>query len=199
MGSSSGLKDEEPMHYVSLSSFYIGKYEVTQEEWEIIMGTNPSIHKGDKFPVEQVSWNDCQEFIRLLNIKTGKHFRLPTEAEWEFAARGGNLSSGYEYSGSNNIFQVAWISSGSTREVGTKGPNELGLYDMSGNVSEWCQDLYGNYVSNAQTNPLGPLTGSNRVVRGGCWNHDYRECLVSNRRSHSPSRSFHNLGFRLAL
>lgn len=167
-------KDEKPTHRVTLSSYYIGKYEVTQAEWKAVMGCNPSKFKGDNLPVEQVSWNDCQTFIRRLNSLTGKNFRLLTEAEWEFAARGGNNSRDYKYSGSNNIDSVAWYghnSGGMTHPVGQKSPNELGLYDMTGNVSEWCQDWYGSYSSSSQTNPIGPFSGSTRVLRGGGLEH----------------------------
>ena len=194
--------DEKPTHQVTLSSFSIGKYEVTQEEWEAVMGSNPSYFKGAKLPVEQVSWNDCQEFIRRLNQMTGKSFRLPTEAEWEFAARGGNRSNHYKYSGSNNLSSVAWYwdNSGSkTHPVGKKSPNELGLYDMSGNVWEWCADWYGDYSSSAQTNPKGPSNGSFRVRRGGGWGSYARRCRVSHRSRLTPSLSYDDLGLRLAL
>jgi formylglycine-generating enzyme required for sulfatase activity len=193
---------EKPAHQVMLSSFSIGKYEVTQEEWEVVMGSNPSNFKGAKRPVENVSWNDCQVFIRKLNQITGKRFRLPTEAEWEFAARGGNRSNGYKYSGSNDQGNVAWHSGNSgneTHPVGQKSPNELGLYDMSGNVWEWCQDWYGNYSSNSQTNPTGPSLASSRVLRGGSWNYYSRLCRVSNRDYYAPSSRIRFLGLRLAL
>ena len=199
---SDAYDDESPAHKVTLFSFSIGKYEVTQEEWEAVMGSNPSSFKGAKLPVEKVSWNDCQEFIRRLNQMTGKSFRLPTEAEWEFAARGGNRSNHYKYSGSNNLSSVAWYgdNSGSkTHPVGQKSPNELGLYDMSGNVYEWCADWYGDYSSSAQTNPKGPSNASSRVNRGGSWNGYARYCRVSNRSYDTPSISFVNLGLRLAL
>ena len=195
-------KDEKPAHQVTLSSFSIGKYEVTQEEWEAVMGNNPSSFKGAKRPVERVSWNDCQEFIRKLNTMTGKRFRLPTEAEWEYAARGGNKSIGYKYAGSDNLDRVAWYDSNSgnsTHDIGQKSPNELGLYDMSGNVWEWCQDWYDGYSSNSQTNPSGPSSGSNRVFRGGSWYPDAWYCRVSYRRGHSPGSTIDNLGLRLAL
>lgn len=192
---------EKPVHQVKLSSFSIGQTEVTQELWEAVMGSNPSDRKGWKLPVEQVSWNDCQTFITKLNQLTGKQFRLPTEAEWEFAARGGNISKGYKYSGSDNIDDVAWYDSNSgnqTHEVATKQPNELGLFDMSGNVWEWCQDWYGNYSSNSQTNPTGPSSASDRVYRGGSWCNGARYCRVSNRFDLSPvNRNY--LGLRLAL
>ena len=158
--------DEQPVHQVTLSDYYIGETEVTQELWQAVMGSNPSKFTGSGLlPVEKVSWDDCQTFITKLNV-----FRLPTEAEWEFAARGGNSSQGYKYSGSNNIDDVAWYTNNSnskTHEVGTKAPNELGIYDMSGNVWEWCQDWDGSYSSSAQTNPTGPTSGAERVYRGG--------------------------------
>lgn len=194
--------DERPAHQVTLSSFSIGKYEVTQEEWEAVMGNNPSSFKGAKRPVERVSWNDCQEFIRKLNTMTGKRFRLPTEAEWEYAARGGNKSIGYKYAGSDNLDRVAWYDSNSgnaTHDIGQKSPNELGLYDMSGNVWEWCQDWYGGYYSFSQTNPSGPSSGSIRVDRGGSWYDNARCCRVSDRDNYSPGAAGLNLGLRLAL
>lgn len=164
--------DEKPTHNVTLSSYYICKYEVTQALWRAVMGSNPSYFKGDNLPVECVSWNDCQTFINRLNSYTGRNFRLPTEAEWEFAARGGNYSRHYKYSGSNYIGDVAWYDNNSgnrTHPVGTKQPNELGLYDMSGNVYEWCSDWYGSYSSYSQSDPTGPNSGSGRVERGGSW------------------------------
>ena len=193
--------DEKPAHQVTLSSFSIGKYEVTQEEWEAVMGSNPSSFKGMKLPVEQVSWNDCQDFIRKLNQLTGKHFRLPTEAEWEYAARGGSKSRGYKYAGGNDLGNVAWYwdNSGSkTHEVGQKQPNELGLYDMSGNVWEWCQDWYGSYSSTSQTNPTGSSSGSSRVRRGGSWNCYAGNCRVSLRYYRTPGDRSSYLGLRLA-
>ena len=194
--------DEKPTHRVSLSSFYIGKYEVTQALWKAVMGSNPSNRKGDNLPVENVSWNDCQTFLRKLNAMTGKNFRLPTEAEWEFAARGGNRNRGYQYSGSNVLSDVAWYddNSGSkTHNVGTKAPNELGIYDMSGNVWEWCQDWKGSYIGSAQTNPKGPSSGSYRVDRGGSWFNFAWSCRVACRYCHTPDYRYFDLGFRLAL
>ena len=172
--------NEKPVHSVTLSGYYIGKTEVTQALWKAVMGSNPSYFKGDNLPVGYVSWNDCQEFIRKLNSLTGQHFRLPTEAEWEFACRGGNNSRGYKYSGSNYIDNVAWYDGNSgkkTHPVATKSANELGIYDMSGNVFEWCADRYGDYSSGAQTNPKGPYDGSYRVFRGGGWDINVRYCL----------------------
>ena len=197
--------DETPRHQVTLSSFYISKYEVTQELWQAVMGSNPSYCKGDlQRPVELVSWNECQTFIRKLNALTGEQFRLPTEAEWEYAARGGQKSLGYLYSGSNDIGSVAWYDDNSnnsnktTHPVGQKQPNELGLYDMSGNVYEWCQDWKGSYSSSAQTNPTGPASASDRVNRGGGWFSSARNCRASRRSSNSPDGSFDDLGLRLA-
>ena len=200
---SDAFNREKPAHSVTLSGYYIGKYEVTQELWEAVMGSNPSRFKGDNLPVECVSWNDVQEFLRKLNAMTGKRYRLPTEAEWEFAARGGNSSRGYKYSGSNSLGSVAWYdgNSGSrTHAVGTKSPNELGIYDMSGNVWEWCQDWYGSYSSSSQRNPKGPNSGSYRVYRGGSWYFNARYCRVSYRNYFTPDfwNNLH-LGFRLAL
>lgn len=193
--------DEKPAHQVTLSAFSIGQYEVTQEEWQAVMGSNPSNFNGPKRPVGNVSWNDCQEFIRKLNAMTGKHFRLPTEAEWEYAARGGNRSQGYKYSGSNNLNSVAWYADNSgntTHDVGLKSPNELGIYDMSGNVREWCQDWYGSYSSSSQTNPTGPSSGSSRVFRGGSWSNLARGCRVSLRSNFNPGNRYGYLGLRLA-
>jgi len=167
-----------------------------------VMGTNPSYFKGDSNPVEKVSWNDCQEFIRKLNSLTGRTFRLPTEAEWEYAARGGNQSKGYKYSGSNTLSSVAWYadnSSSQTHAVKTKSPNELGLYDMSGNVYEWCSDWYGSYQSSTQTNPQGPSSGSDRVLRGGSWEINARCCRVSLRNNYSPDVRYYDHGLRLVL
>ena len=196
--------DEKPVHSITLSDYYIGETEVTQELWEAVMGSNPSYFKGNMKPVEIVSWNDCQTFIKKLNQFTGKNFRLPTEAEWEYAARGGNKSKGYKYSGSNTINDVAWYEDNSgdkTHDVKTKQANELGIYDMSGNVWEWCQDWYGsNYYSNSpSTNPTGPTSGSPRVLRGGSWYYDARCCRVSHRYGSNPDGRGSNFGFRLIL
>ncbi len=194
---------EKPVHQVTLSSFSIGETEVTQELWEVVMGTNPSKFKDAKHSVENVSWNDCQEFIRKLNDMTGKKFRLPTEAEWEYAARGGKKSQGYKYSGSNTIDDVAWYTNTTndkgTHDVKTKKANELGLYDMSGNVYEWCLDSYGGYSSSSQMNPKGPSSGSYRVCRGGYWSGLARVCRVSFRLDRSQDDSGDYLGLRLAL
>ncbi len=197
------LSSEKPAHQVTLNGFAIGETEVTQALWQAVMGSNPSYFTGNlQRPVEKVSWNDCQTFIAKLNQLTGEHFRLPTEAEWEYAARGGSKSKGYKYAGSNAIDDVAWYtnnSSSKTHPVATKSPNELGLYDMSGNVWEWCQDWYGSYSSGAQTNPIGPASGSSRVSRGGGWLSSARYCRVSFRVNCTPSGTGNFLGFRLAL
>ncbi len=202
MGSNDEDDDAEPIHNVTLSSYYIGQTEVTQALWKAVMGSNPSDWKGDNLPVEQVSWDDCQTFITKLNQLTGEHFRLPTEAEWEFAAKGGRQSRGFKYSGNTNIDYVAWYdgNSGSkTHPVATKSPNELGIYDMSGNVWEWCQDRYGSYSSSSQTNPVGPSSGSERVVRGGSWYDFAGGCRSAFRSGYTPDFRDRNLGLRLVL
>ena len=203
--------DEKPTYQVTLSDFQIGKTEVTQELWLAVMGSIPSGYKGNlQLPVENVSWDDCQEFIMELNSMTRKHFRLPTEAEWEFAARGGNKSQHYKYSGSNDIDDVAWYfydipsrSSGTagygTQPVAKKKANELGLYDMTGNVHEWCQDGYGSYTSEVQINPKDQPTSSIRAYRGGCWNSSAMRCRVSNRDYGTQTFRNDHLGLRLAL
>ena len=195
--------NELPVHQVTLSDYYIGETEVTQGLWKAVMGSNPSYFSGsDNLPVEMVSWDDCQEFITRLNQLTGQKFRLPTEAEWEYAARGGNASKGFKYTGSNDVDDVAWYndnSSDKTHVMGTKRPNELGLYDMSGNVCEWCEDRWGSYSSNSQVNPTGPSSGSFRVVRGGSWFHYEGLCRVSARLDlYHHSERYSSLGFRLA-
>lgn len=196
--------DELPAHQVTLSSYYIGETEVTQALWQAVMGTNPSRFTGDlNRPVEQIWWYYCQTFISKLNELTGESFRLPTEAEWEYAARGGNKSKGYKYAGSNTIDDVAWYSNNansSTHPVGTKAPNELGIYDMSGNVFEWCSDYYGSYTNGNQTNPTGPNYGSSCVFRGGAWIYNANGCRVSCRYNNAPSNYWDSLmGLRLAL
>ena len=203
LGSDDWYDNEKPVHQVTLSDYYIGETEVTQELWSAVMGSNPSDFTGNmQRPVEKVSWNDCQTFISKLNRLTGETFRLPTEAQWEYAARGGYKSKGYTYSGSNEIDEVAWYgldpSSSTTHPVKTKAPNELGIYDMTGNVYEWCSDWYGSYSSAAQTDPTGPSTGSNRVYRGGCWLNFATYCRVAERSFIGPAYSFNGLGLRLA-
>ena len=196
---------EKPAHKVTLSSYSIGQTEVTQELFLAVMGYNWSHFTGDmNLPADQLSWNECQQFITKLNQITGKTFRLPTEAEWEYAARGGKQSKGYKYAGSNNIDEVAWYNDGistlGTKPVATKKPNELGLYDMSGNVMEWCSDWYGPYSSEAQTDPVGPENGTNRITRGGCYDFSLpRMCRVSARRDYSPTFEAPANGLRLAL
>lgn len=207
MGSDNGEKREKPVHDVTLSDYCIGETLVTQALWKAVMGNNPSRFKGDDLPVEKVSWNDCQEFIRRLNncvqdqLK-GHRFALPTEAQWEFAARGGKKSQGYIYSGGNTIDDVAWYEDNSsvrTHPVKQKRANELGLYDMSGNVWEWCQDWYGSYPSSPQTDPVGSSSGSGRVRRGGGWVIDARCCRSAFRYGYTPDRRSSYLGLRLVL
>lgn len=194
--------DELPGHKVLIQSFYMGQFEVTQELWEEIMGDNPSLFNGENLPVENVSWDNCQTFIKRLNERTGAKFRLPTEAEWEYAARGGKKSKGYKYSGGNDLSAVAWYksnSSGTTHAVGQKTANELGLYDMSGNVWEWCQDWYGKYNSLVKLNPEGVSSGNYRVHRGGSWLMTELYCPVSFRYCDAPDCTYSQLGFRLCL
>jgi len=219
MGSNNDDDDDNQIHSVTVSSFYIGKYEVTQKEWQAVMGSNPSHFKGDNRPVEQISWYEAVAFCNKLSQKEGltkaytingkkitcnwqaNGYRLPTEAEWEYVARGGKLSKGYTYSGSDDLDEVGWYyrnSGNQTKEVGTKKANELGIYDMSGNVGEWCWDWYDSYSSASQTNPKGAGSGSYRVLRGGSW-YDYdNRCRVSHRNYNSPDRSNGDLGFRLS-
>jgi formylglycine-generating enzyme required for sulfatase activity len=205
--------DEKPAHSVTVSSFQIGKYEVTQAQWKAVMGTdirkqrdkeNPSwslYGEGDNYPVYYVSWDEAQEFISRLNKATGKNYRLPTEAEWEYAARGGASSKGYKYSGSNNPDEVAWYSHNSegSSPVGAKKANELGIHDMSGNVWEWCQDWNGDYSASSQQNPKGVNNGSDRVLRGGGWSYNAIRCRVANRGDNSPGERSISLGFRVVL
>ncbi len=234
MGSTDGDSDEEPVHGVTLSDFYIGKYEVTQAEYAAVMDTNPSYFKGDDLPVEQVSWYDAIEYCNALSIAEGltpyytidkttedannasidddvkwtvtsntlsKGYRLPTEAEWEYAAKGGNESQDYTYSGSNTQADVAWYaenSNSTTHAVGTKAANELGLYDMSGNVWEWCLDWNDTYSSAAQTNPQGADAGEDRVVRGGSCNDSGNYCRSAYRSGGVASLGGSSLGFRVA-
>lgn len=194
---------ESPVHSVTLSDYYIGETEVTQELWQAVMGTNPSNFEGNlQRPVEKVSWKNCQTFIGKLNELTGGNFRLPTEAEWEYAARGGQKSRGYKYSGSDNVGNVAWYddnSNDTTHPVKTKSPNELGIYDMSGNVHELCQDWYGSYSSAAVTDPTGASSGSHRVARGGGWDYNATHCRCSCRYYCTPTNTGDYLGLRLAM
>ena len=187
--------DEKPVHQVTLSDYYMGQTEVTQALWKAVMGGNPSEFKGDNLPVENVSWDDCQDFIGKLNQITGEDFSLPTEAQWEFAARGGIYSKGYKYSGSDDSDALGL----STHSVGAKQPNELDIYDMSGNVCEWCYDWYGPYSSAAVTDPSGPSSGSNRVLRGGSWASLAAHCRCAFRTYTAPAYTNCFLGLRLAL
>ena len=197
--------DEKPAHKVTLDSYYIAETLVTQELWQAVMGNNPSKFKGDIHrPVETVSWNDCHEFVKKLNRLTGKKFSLPTEAQWEYAARGGMKSKGYKFSGSNNLGVVAWYdgNSGSeTHPVAQKQSNELGLYDMTGNVWEWCQDWFdSNYYANSpQNNPQGPSSGDYRVLRGGSWGNVPGDCHVSFRFKVNSGNRGSRGGLRLSL
>ena len=202
---------ERPAHEVTLSDYWIGEFEVTQEMWVALMMDNPSWHSSRngfvedlRRPDEKVSWDECQSFIAGLNSLLGTNFRLPTEAEWEFAARGGNKSKGYLYAGSDNVDEVAWYNltdqNGeyfSTQTVRTKQPNELGLYDMSGNVMEWCQDWYKPYTGEAQTNPTGPIVGTDHVYRGGGWTTGADKCRVTYR--YGSNKKANGIGFRLAM
>jgi formylglycine-generating enzyme required for sulfatase activity len=205
--------NESPLHSVTLSDFHIGKYEVTQAQWRLLMGTTVRQQRdkagsngllygeGDNYPMYYVSWEEAQMFIERLNAATGKNYRLPTEAEWEYAARGGNKSKGTKYAGSNFIENVAWMSGNSgnsTHPVGTQLANELEIYDMSGNVWEWCYDWYGTYPASAQSDPMGASSGSYRVFRGGSWYSDAGNCRVADRGGNSPGYRYGGLGFRLA-
>jgi formylglycine-generating enzyme required for sulfatase activity len=211
--------DEGPQHQVTVKSFYMGKYEVTQREWREVMGNNPSNFKGDNLPVEQVSWFEVIEYCNKRSVKerltpcyrgsgnsitcdwSANGYRLPTEAEWEYAAKGGNKNFlTYLYAGSNSAGAVAWYdgnSGNTTHPVGTKAPNDLGIYDLSGNVWEWCWDWKGDYGSGAQTGPAGPSSGSDRVLRGGSWYNDARFLRSSLRGNNVPSRRNSIIGFRL--
>lgn len=192
--------DESPVHEVTLDSFYLGQFEVTEALYDAIMGSDTTL--GSFAACTNVSWNDCQEIIRRLNALTGKEFRLPTEAEWEYAARGGRLGKGYYFAGCEDVNQVAWTSENSDyapHPVGRKMPNELGLYDMCGNHAEWCQDRYGDYSQESQTNPQGPSSGNYRVLRGGSWGYVVQRCRVSNREYAKPDSRSRCYGLRLAL
>ena len=163
---------EYPVHPVTLDSYYIGKYEVTQAIWIAVMGNNPSMFKGDNKSVENLSWDLANQFVQKLCEKTGLKFALPTEAQWEYAARGGKHSHNYLYSGSDDASEIGWFNPDKVtgaQEVGQKKPNELGIYDMCGNVWEWCQDWYGPYTEEAQTNPIGAENSTDKVMRGGSW------------------------------
>jgi formylglycine-generating enzyme required for sulfatase activity len=193
----------KPVHRVTMSSYYIGKYEVTQKLWETVMKSNESYTKGSNLPVERVSWYDCEQFIATLNSITGLHFSFPTEAQWEYAAKGGNKSKGYTYSGSNDIDAVAWYLDNSDNTisftVGSKMPNELGIYDMSGNVWEWCFDWFSNYEDIPTINPSGPTSGIRKVIRGGSSRYRSINCRTGNRYFYSPKCAFNFIGLRLVL
>lgn len=196
--------DEKPQHQVTLSDFYIGETLVTQTLWQAVMDCNHSYFTGDNLPVDSVSWDDCQEFVKRLNLKTGMSFRLPTEAEWEYAACGGKKSRGYMYAGSDNVNDVAWYSDNSgkqTHPIKEKKANELGLYDMLGNLMEWCEDLYDidYYKNSPERNPCKSSSGYERVLRGGSWNSNKNSCRVSNRFSDIPNHYSNSYGFRLVL
>lgn len=196
--------DEQPVHSVTLSDYYIGETEVTNELWAAIMGSNPSNTSinAPEMPVNNVSWDDCQKFANRLATLTGLQFSLPTEAQWEYAARGGNHTRKYLFAGSNNGKDVGWFkgNSGNTlHEVKKKSPNELGLYDMSGNVYEWCLDWYAIYKKDATTDPQGPTSGTTRVNRGGCGGDKERQLRVSCRSSDAPSSKYNALGMRLVM
>ncbi len=218
MGDKDYYDEKEPAHTVTMDDFYIGKYEVTQKQWKAVMGSNPSSFIDDDLPVESVSWNDVQDFIENLNNYTGENYRLPTEAEWEFAARGGNQSKGYRYSGSDDYDDVAWCWKNSgdiilagkwegnkeipenncrTHPVGQKQANELGLHDMSGNVYEMCNDWYGLYSSEDQYNPQGSSEGGNRVIRGGDYIDLLKYCEMSDRSFCDQDEGSSVLGLRL--
>ncbi|MGP8214532.1 MAG: formylglycine-generating enzyme family protein [Bacteroidia bacterium] len=192
-------EDARPPHKVTLHNFYISKYEVTQALWLAVMDTNPAIHKDCYLcPVDNVSWNEAQYFISKLNALTKFHYRLATEAEWEYAARGGSGSKGYEYSGSNDVDEACWCHTASgTHPAGLKKANESGLYDMSGNIAEWCSDWYGSYTRDAQVDPQGPASGTLKVVRGGSWINLVQGCTVTMRMGVAPSVSDRFMGFRL--
>lgn len=189
-------------HQVTLSPYQIGKYVVTQELWDAVMGANYSAFRGAQKPVTNVSWIYCQEFIKKLNQITGKEFRLPTEAEWEFAARGGVVETVSDYSGSDVLDEVGWSGSnsrGTTHDVGEKNSNKLGLYDMSGNVNEWCLDWYGYYLADSIVDPIGPKDGYKRIARGGSWKSKDSDCGVTNRYHAFPHNSYNNIGLRLCV
>jgi formylglycine-generating enzyme required for sulfatase activity len=211
MGSNDGDEDEQPVHRVGINQgYWIGKHEVTQQQYQSIMDSNPSSFMGDNNPVVNVSWNDSAAFCKKLTdqerrasrLPQGYEYRLPTEAEWEYAARGGSRGRDTKYSGSDKVDQVAWYdeNSGSkTHPVGQKQANELGLYDMSGNVWEWCLDRKGDYSSGPQADPVGPGTGPGRVDRGGSWLGGASYCRVANRHSIAPTNTGIGLGFRVVL
>ena len=194
--------DMGPVQNVTLSSYYIGGCEVSQALWQVVMEDNPSYYKGINLPVIGVSWNDCQKFLAKLNKLSGQKFRLLSEAEWEYAARGGSKSKNYTYSGGEDAKEVAWYIENSDDKIkilATKSPNELGIYDMAGNVWEWVNDYYDEYSLNDKTNPQGPNSGEKRVLRGGSKHSDLHNLRIINRISHKPEDRFNDAGLRLAL
>lgn len=196
--------DELPTHKVTVNNFYMGQHEVTQALWKTVMGQNPSKWIGnDSLPVEQVSWNDVQIFIARLSQMTGYSFRLPSEAEWEYAARGGVKNHGNIYPGTRHqLWETCWYggnSNGHSHPVGLLKPNELGLYDMGGNVMEWCSDWMESYSANPQNSPQGPKTGENKILRGGCFNSPTWGCSVFERSWYLPDYGYSFYGFRLVL
>ena len=199
MGSPDG-RDTMPVHPVTLDSYWIGQTQVTQELWEAVMGSNPAHFRGEKLPVETVTLSDCHVFIERLNALTGLTFRLPSEAEWEYAARGGQLSHGYTYAGSDNIDDVAWYDNvDRPQPVAQKKPNELGVYDMSGNICEWCEDIYEAYTEAPQINPQGAASGTYHLARGGGWNRGGHMCKVYDRGNYRPEYASNAVGLRLIL
>ena len=203
MGSEDFNDDEKPVHEVILSSFSIGRFEVTQAQWQAVMGQNPSLYKNcNDCPVERVSWNDIQVYLSKINKITGKKYRLPTEAEWEYAAGGGNNNITYHFSGSNDLKGIAWYDENSENKphvVGSKNANNLGIYDMSGNVWEWCSDYYGEYSSKSEYDPKGSDFGEYRVIRGGSWAHLKSDCRITMRVMFPENTKLKTLGFRVAL
>ena len=205
MGSAIGVTDEQPAHEVSLDDFYIGRFEVTQQQWRMVLRDDTTVFYFEGCagcPAERISWYNVEEFLKKLNQKTKLNYRLPTEAEWEFAARGGLKSQGFRYSGSNSEMAVSWNvenSKSATHPVGLKKPNELGIYDMTGNVAEWCGDWYSAnwYRLPGRDNPTGPAAGKYRVIRGGSWFYDRSGLRVADRESANPSYRYGYVGFRL--
>jgi formylglycine-generating enzyme required for sulfatase activity len=196
-----GEADERPVHTVRVSSFCMGDTPVTQALWKAVMGDNPSVYKGDNLPVDSVSWYDCQEFLQRLNELTGKEFRLPTEAEWEYAARGGCFHTDFVFANEDYSSDVVCNSYLQSNRVKSCSPNILGLYDMSGNVWEWCDDWYDeNYYKVSQkNNPRGPRSGEKRVVRGGSWCFIAHNCRVTHRAGEPPQGRFYDIGLRVVL
>jgi formylglycine-generating enzyme required for sulfatase activity len=203
MGSEDFNDDEKPVHEVILSPFSIGRFEITQAQWKAVMGQNPSVYKNcNDCPIESVSWSDIQVYLSKINKITGKKYRLPTEAEWEYAAGGGNNNITYHFSGSNDLKEIAWYGENSENKphvVGSKNANNLGIYDMSGNVWEWCSDYYGEYSSKSEYDPMGSDFGEFRVIRGGSWAHLRSDCRITMRVMFPENTKLKTLGFRLAL